>query len=297
MLQAVRRNIERFLSDFMFQLSEDEFETLRSQFVTSSGRGGRRYRPHAFTEQGVAMLSSVLRSERAVQVNIAIMRAFVQLCEMLSSHAELAGKLDELERKYDAQFKAVFEAIRALMAPARTRKQPVGFALPEKGGSLEGESATSSASWIAVRPAALWARWTQERRRPRRAGAQAGCCHATRKDLPRAHRTCLQRRIGERPLAGQDRRVWEILDPDGRRVLLTSIRWRHIVEPHGELAGFRAAILAAVAEPDRRTAGRARGEVWYYRHGIGPSLWVKVAVHYGESEGRIVTAFPLRRLP
>ena len=91
--------------------------------------------------------------------------------------------------------------------------------------------------------------------------------------------------------------MWETVDPEGRRVVLTFAVWRHIVERHGELEGFRAVILAAVAEPDRRLPGRAQGEVWSYRHGIGPSLWVKVAVHYGESEARIVTAFPRRRLP
>src|SRR5262249_8137581 len=103
--EAVKRNRDRFPSDFMFQLTVEEAEALRSQFATSKSRGGRRYLAHAFTEQGVAMLSSVLRSKRAVQVNIQIMRTFVRLREMLASNAALAKKLDELERKYDRQFK------------------------------------------------------------------------------------------------------------------------------------------------------------------------------------------------
>ena len=111
----------------MFQLSQEEFAILRSQFVTSSDRGGRRYSPYAFTEQGVAMLSSVLRSQRAIQVNIEIMRAFIRLRQMLASHVELARKLDALEKKYDAQFKQVFEAIRHLMAPPEPKRRPIGF--------------------------------------------------------------------------------------------------------------------------------------------------------------------------
>jgi len=102
---AVRRNAERFPEDFMFQLSAQEFRALRLQFATSKpGRGGRRYPPYAFTEQGVAMLSSVLRSQRAVQVNIAIMRAFVKLRGILASNRELARRLDAMEKKYDRQF-------------------------------------------------------------------------------------------------------------------------------------------------------------------------------------------------
>ena len=137
LLQAVKRNLERFPDDFMFQLDAEEWKTLRSQIVTSnekpSGRGGRRYAPYAFTEQGVAMLSSVLRSERAIQVNIEIMRAFVRLRQMLSSNAELAGKLNALEKKYDIRFKAVFEAIHELMAPTEPKmKRPIGFAPWEK---------------------------------------------------------------------------------------------------------------------------------------------------------------------
>ena len=125
--RAVKRNSGRFPDDFMFQLSLEEAERLRCQFGISS-RGGRRYRPYAFTEQGVAMLSSVLRSERAVRVNIEIMRAFVQLRQMLSSHADLARKLAEVEKKYDAQFKVVFDAIRELTTPPEPpKKRRIGF--------------------------------------------------------------------------------------------------------------------------------------------------------------------------
>ncbi len=123
LVQAIKRSLERFPDDFMFQLNEDEFEILRSQIVTSKGRGGRRYRPYAFTEQGVAMLSSVLNSKRAVQVNIEIMRAFVCLRRILGTHKELARKLNELENKYDGQFKIVFEAIRRLMLPQQIRRK------------------------------------------------------------------------------------------------------------------------------------------------------------------------------
>jgi hypothetical protein len=129
LVQAVKRNPERFPSDFMFQLKKQEVARLRSQSVTSNGRGGRRYAPYAFTEQGVAMLSSVLRSQRAVCVNIEIMRAFVRLRAMLVSNETLARKLAELEAKYDHQFRVVFDAIRELMAtpdPAR-KKRPIGF--------------------------------------------------------------------------------------------------------------------------------------------------------------------------
>jgi phage regulator Rha-like protein len=116
----------------MFQLSREEFAVLRSQSVTSSDWGGRRYPPYAFTEQGVAMLSSVLRSQRAIQVNIEIMRAFIRLRQMLASHAELARKLDALEKKYDAQFKDVFEAIRQLMAPTEQKRRAIGFRKEDK---------------------------------------------------------------------------------------------------------------------------------------------------------------------
>lgn len=128
LVQGVKRNIERFPDDFMFQLTKEEFETLRSQFVTlKQGRGQhRKYLPYAFTEQGVAMLSAVLKSKRAVQVNIEIMRTFVRLRRMVESHDELAQKLDNLEEKYDAQFKVVFDAIRQLMSPPAKHK-PIGF--------------------------------------------------------------------------------------------------------------------------------------------------------------------------
>lgn len=126
--RAVKRNLQRFPPDFMFQLTRDEAEALRCQIGTSNkGRGGRRYLPLVFTEQGVAMLSSVLNSERAVIVNIEIMRAFVSLRQMLASNTELARRLDELESKYDKQFKIVFDAIRHLMAtPVREQKE-IGF--------------------------------------------------------------------------------------------------------------------------------------------------------------------------
>jgi len=129
LLQSIKRNIKRFPSDFMFQLNYQEVAALRSQIVTSNiGRGGRRYQPYVFTEQGVAMLSSVLNSKRAVKVNIEIMRAFVRLRQMLSSNAELARKLDALEKKYDEQFKVVFDAIRELMTPPTSvKKGKIGF--------------------------------------------------------------------------------------------------------------------------------------------------------------------------
>jgi hypothetical protein len=127
--QAVRRNASRFPADFMFQLTGEEATALRSQFVTlKTGRGQhRKYRPYAFTEQGVAMLSSVLHSERAIQVNIAIMRAFVQLREMIGSNKGLARRLNELEMKYNSQFRVVFEAIRELMAEPEPKVNRIGF--------------------------------------------------------------------------------------------------------------------------------------------------------------------------
>ena len=145
--QAVRRNIERFPDGFMFQLTREEYRSLRRQFGTletesqagsvrlrsqivtlEPGRGRySKYLPMVFTEQGVAMLSSVLRSKRAIQVNIAIMKTFVRLRGILSSHRGLAEKLDALERKYDAQFKAVFDAIRELMAPPTSPRRRIGF--------------------------------------------------------------------------------------------------------------------------------------------------------------------------
>ena len=131
--QAVTRNISRFPSDFMFQLSDMEFKNLKFQFGTSSW-GGTRKKPFVFTEQGVAMLSSVLRSERAVQVNIAIMRAFVKLREILSTHKELAQKLRELEYKiesHDEQITAIFEAINKLLTPPPAPPHKIGFEVKE----------------------------------------------------------------------------------------------------------------------------------------------------------------------
>lgn len=127
--QAVTRNAARFPPDFMFRLSADEARFLRSQIVILRAKPGGhpKYRPRAFTEQGVAMLSSVLRSQRAIIVNVEIMRAFVALRRMLASNIELAHKLDELEHKYDAKFRIVFEAIRELMAPRERPRRPIGF--------------------------------------------------------------------------------------------------------------------------------------------------------------------------
>ena len=131
--RSVRRHISRFPEDFMFQLTTEEFDNLRCQFGTSSW-GGTRYKPMAFTEQGVAMLSSVLNSERAIEVNIAIMRAFVHLRKMIASNAELARKLAELEKhleNHDEQIRAIFEAIRQLMMPPETQRKKIGFEVKE----------------------------------------------------------------------------------------------------------------------------------------------------------------------
>ncbi len=153
--EAVKRNIERFPADFMFQLTEEEIEnlrsqsvisstdstssrsqfatlnmdtnSLRSQFATSKGRGGRTYLPYAFTEQGVAMLSSVLRSPRAVEVNIAIMRTFVQLRSLMQSNKLLAEKIEKLEEKYDQNFQIVFDAINQLIAADENPSKELGF--------------------------------------------------------------------------------------------------------------------------------------------------------------------------
>ena len=129
LVQAVKRNEKRFPEDFMFQLTKEENNVLRSQIVTlKKGRGHhRKYLPYVFTEQGVAMLSSVLKSERAILVNIEIMRTFVRLRRMLASHAELARKLAALEKKYDSQFKVVFDAIRELMSPQKPKGRLIGF--------------------------------------------------------------------------------------------------------------------------------------------------------------------------
>lgn len=146
LVQAIKRNLERFPADFMFQLDADEWQSLRSQFVTSNpGRGGRRYAPFAFTEQGVAMLSSVLSSPRAIAINIEIMRAFVQVRAMSATHHDLAKQLAELQDKTEslamsqdtfsrntrAQLKQVFDALRTLMTPPESPKRPIGFVTPE----------------------------------------------------------------------------------------------------------------------------------------------------------------------
>ena len=129
--QAVKRNRHRFPPDFMFQLNAQEMEFLRSQIVTlemGNGRGRHaKYAPFVFTEQGVAMLSSILNSKRAVQVNIAIMRAFVRMREIMSTHKELLQKITSMERNYDQQFQVVFTAIRELMEPPPTPKRRIGF--------------------------------------------------------------------------------------------------------------------------------------------------------------------------
>jgi phage regulator Rha-like protein len=139
--RAVRRNHERFPSDFMFQLTAEEFETLRcqngssnlkSQFGISKGRGGRRYRPYVFTEHGVAMLSSVLRSEKAIQINIMIIRAFIKMREMLASHHDLRRKVEDMERKYDKNFRVVFEALKKLLDEPIKPKNPIGFQITKK---------------------------------------------------------------------------------------------------------------------------------------------------------------------
>jgi hypothetical protein len=132
--QAVKRNIKRFPADFMFELTKEELKILRSQIVTSSW-GGIRYYPYAFTEQGVAMLSSVLKSDRAILVNIQIMRVFTRLWQMLATHKELAHKLHDLEQKFaqhDREIAIIFEAIRQLMAPPATRRKKIGFKVKEE---------------------------------------------------------------------------------------------------------------------------------------------------------------------
>ncbi len=137
LIQSVKRNMARFPGDFMFQLVPDEIETLRSQIVTSKSRGGRRYRPYAFTEQGVAMLSSTLRSGRAIEVNIEIMRAFVRMRQILSHNDELRHRLDQVERKLedqDGRFGIIFDAIRQLMNDEieETPKTRIGFDTEQK---------------------------------------------------------------------------------------------------------------------------------------------------------------------
>jgi hypothetical protein len=133
--QAVKRNAMRFPADFVFQLKAEELANLKSQFVTSSWGGSRRASPYAFTEQGVAMLSSVLKSERAVKVNITIMRAFVKLRETLETNREFARKFSELERrvgKHDKEIAAIIDAIRQLMAPPEKQKREIGFHVREQ---------------------------------------------------------------------------------------------------------------------------------------------------------------------
>jgi phage regulator Rha-like protein len=125
--EQVQRNLQRFPRDFMFQLTLSEFANLRSQIATSSAHGGRRYLPYAFTEHGALMLANVLNSERAAQTSVQVVRAFVKLRQMLASNAELARKLDAMEKKYDAQFKVVFDAIRKLMSPPETKRREIGF--------------------------------------------------------------------------------------------------------------------------------------------------------------------------
>jgi hypothetical protein len=131
--QAVSRNLDRFPAEFMFRLTREEFRVLKSQSVISNrARGGSRWTPMAFTEHGVAMLSTVLRSPRAVAVSVEIIRTFIRLRRLQREHGDLVERLDELEAKYDANFKDVFEAIRALMQPPSTRRRPIGFRPPSK---------------------------------------------------------------------------------------------------------------------------------------------------------------------
>jgi len=131
--RAAKRNAERFPEDFMFQITGEEAELLRCQTgISKPGRGGRRYLPYAFSEHGVLMLSSVLKSERAIQVNIVIMRAFVKLREMLSTHKDLKGKIESMEKKYDEQFQIVFEAIKQLLTEEDKPKKKIGFTVKEK---------------------------------------------------------------------------------------------------------------------------------------------------------------------
>src|SRR5712691_9303802 len=122
------RDSDRFPRDFAFRLTRDEFDNLISQFATSSSKhGGRRKLPLVFTEHGAIMAANVLNSKRAVAASVQVVRAFVRLRQMLASNAELARKLEELERKYDRQFKVVFDAIRQLMTPPESKRKPIGF--------------------------------------------------------------------------------------------------------------------------------------------------------------------------
>ena len=130
--RAVRRNINRFPEDFMFQLTKEEYRSLRSQFGTLKRGAHSKYTPMAFTEQGVAMLSSVLNSDRAIEVNIAIMRAFVKLREMMVTHEDLKRKIESMEKKYDEQFQIVFEAIKQLLTEEDKPKKKIGYTVREK---------------------------------------------------------------------------------------------------------------------------------------------------------------------
>jgi len=130
--RQVKRNQDRFPKDFMFELSKDEYNALRSQFGTLKRGEHSKYLRYAFTEQGVSMLSRVLRSPRAVQVNIEIMRAFVRLRELMATHKDLVRRLNEMEKKYDSQFRIVFEAIRELMTPPEPNKRKIGFLVKER---------------------------------------------------------------------------------------------------------------------------------------------------------------------
>jgi len=135
LIKAVKRNLDRFPADFMFQVTNQGFANLRFQSGTSSQWGGRRTPPYAFSEQGVAMLSSVLHSPRAIQVNVEIIRTFVRLRRLLATHADLAERLEALEEKYDAQFKVVFDAIRQMMKPEENRRKSIGFKVEEEGAA------------------------------------------------------------------------------------------------------------------------------------------------------------------
>lgn len=135
LIQAVKRNIQRFPAEFMFQLSSEEYERLRSHFVTSKrGRGGRRYLPYVFTEHGVAMLSAVLKTDRAVKASILVIRVFVRLREIVSAHKELSVKLQELEQKvgkHDVEIQSIIEALRELIKPPDKPVRRIGFGVEE----------------------------------------------------------------------------------------------------------------------------------------------------------------------
>ena len=136
--QQVRRNIKRFPDDFMFQLTTEEAKRLRLQnAISKKGRGGRRYLHYAFTEQGVAMLSSVLIIPKAVKVNIQIMRTFVKLRQLMASNTELARKIEELEKRYDGQFAVVFDAIRQLVAPSVPPKRKIGYTADHQANRVQ----------------------------------------------------------------------------------------------------------------------------------------------------------------